>query len=174
VESPLPSTASTVNPHELMRLLTDLQIGIRKYSMYSGAHAIIPQVVASLAAQFHTVLGAHDALQIGVTKDEILYQGVSIAAGNPVIRELARMLNQLSVAGVTFHKEVAEADIHGFLRLLADCRALGSPAEQDEAIDWFGRAVPAIVFQFISFRKAITDRDTSLGSDSTTTESRIA
>ncbi len=170
MESPLPSTASTVNPRALMRLLTDLQVGIRKYSMYSGAHAIIPQVVASLTTQFRTVLGAQDALQIGVTKDEMLYQGASIAAGNPVIRELARMLNQLSVAGVTFRKEVSEADIHGFLRVLAECRGLGSPAEQDQAIERFSREVPAITFQFISFRGAVKDRDASVHSDATATD----
>jgi HEAT repeat protein len=159
VDSPVPSPASTVNPHELMRLLTDLQVGIRKYSMYSGAHAIIPQVVASLTAQFHAVVREHDVLHIGVTKDEILYQGAPIAAGNPVIRELARMLNQLNVAGVTFRREIAEADVFGFLRVLAECRGFASPAEHAQAIERFCRDVPSIALQFITFRGAVKSRD---------------
>ncbi len=159
MEGPLPSPASTVNPHDLMRLLTDLQVGIRKYAMYSGKHAIIPQVVASLTTQFHTVLGSQDALQIGVTKDEILYQGAPIAAGNPVVRELARMLNQLNVAGVTFRKEITEADVLGFLRVLAECRGLASLEEQDQAIERFCREVPSIGLQFITFRGAVKSRE---------------
>lgn len=159
MDSPIVSTAATVNPHELMRLLTDLQVGIRKYSMYSGAHATIPQMVAALTAQYRAVVGSQDTLQIGVTKDEILFQGAPIAAGNPVIRELARMLNQLNVAGVTFRKEATEADIHGFLRVLAECRGLASPEERDQSIERFCREVPSIAFQFISFRGALKNRD---------------
>ncbi|MEW6684231.1 MAG: HEAT repeat domain-containing protein [Nitrospirota bacterium] len=166
MDSPLPTTAPTVNPHELMRLLTDLQVGIRKYSMYSGAHAIIPQVVASLTAQYHAVLGSHDALQIGVTKDEILYQGAPIATGNPVVRELARLLNQINVAGVTFRREATEADIHGFLQVLAECRGLASPEERDQSIERFCREVPSIAFQFISFQGAVKDRDAATDADS--------
>ncbi len=159
MDSPIQSAGSPVSSHKLIRLLTDLQVGIRKYSMYSGSHAIIPQMVASLTAQYHEVLGSQDALQVGVTKDEILYQGAPIASGNPVVRELARLLNQLNVAGATFRKEAAEPDIHGFLRVLAECRGLASPEERERSIERFCQAVPSIAFQFISFQGAVTDRD---------------
>jgi hypothetical protein len=148
-----------------MRLLTDLQVGIRKYAMYSGKHAIIPRVVASLTTQFHAVLGSQETLQVGVTKDEVLYQGAPIAAGNPVIRELARMLNQLNVAGVTFRATITEADVLGFLRVLAECRGLASLEEQDQAIERFGREVPSIALQFITFRGAVKSREAAAETD---------
>ncbi len=174
MDSPIQSAASTVSPHELMRLLTDLQVGIRKYSMYSGTHAIIPQLVASLTAQYRAVLGTQDTLQVGVTKDEILFQGAPLAAGNPVIRELARMLNLLNVAGVTFRKEATEPDIHGFLRVLAECRGLASPEEREQSIERFGQEVPSIAFQFISFRGAVKDRDAAADADSASADATEA
>ncbi len=152
---------SPVNPRELTRLLTDFQVGIRKFSMYSARHPIIPEIVASLTKQFLAVTEAHGTLNIASTKDEILYDGTPIASGNPVIRELARLLNQLNIAGVGFHGDLTESHLQGFLQLLADSRGSASSGDSDRAIEEFGRTTSTIVLQFISFSGAVKDRDES-------------
>lgn len=156
-----PQTVSAITPRDLTRLITDLQVGIRKFAMYSGTHAIIPELVASLTGQLETVLRAATTLQIGVTKDEILYQGTAIAADNPVVRELARMLNQLNIAGVTFRQGLSQTEVHRFLHLLAECRGLVSLTDRDLMIERFCREVHGVALHFISFQGAVRQRDHS-------------
>lgn len=152
---------SPVNPRDLTRVLTDLQVAIRKLSMYSAAHPIVPGIVTSLTKQFQAVTGAHGTLTVGVTKEEILLDGTPIASGNPVIRELARLLNQLNIAGVGFHGNLTEPHVQRFLQLLGESRGLASSAERELALDQYCRTAPAITLQFISFRGSVKDRDES-------------
>jgi hypothetical protein len=162
VDEPLPQH-SQVNPRELTRLLTDFQVGIRKFSMYSATHRIVPEIVGSLTKQFLAVTRAHGTLHIACTKDEILYVGTPIAVGNPVIRELARLLNRLNIAGIDFHADVTEGDFQRFLQLLAESRGSAASGDSDRAIEEFGRTTSTIVLQFISFSGAVKDRDDSAG-----------
>ena len=151
--------SSTINPQRLVRFLTDLQVGIRKFSMYSGSHASIPEVVNGLATRFHDLVGTNDALLVGITKEEILYQGTTIAKNNPVIRELARLLNQINVAGLLFRRELSPADVRQFLKALADCRGAATIVERERVLDRFRRDVGTIELQFISFREAVKPHD---------------
>ncbi|MFZ5875974.1 MAG: HEAT repeat domain-containing protein [Nitrospirota bacterium] len=154
---------SPVSPRELTRLLTDFQVGIRKFSMYSSTHRIVPGIVASLTEQFQAVTQTHGTLHIASTKDEILYAGTPIASGNPVIRELARLLNQLNIAGIDFHAEATGEHFHRLLQLLADSRGLSSSGDSDQALEEFTATTPTIVLQFISFSGAVKERDDSAG-----------
>jgi hypothetical protein len=167
VEAPV-RQASTINLQHLVRFLVNLQVGIRKFSMYSGSHPIIPEMIAALTAQCQALLETTDALQIGVTKEEVLYQGTPVGKTNPVIGELARSLHQVNLVGITFHRELAPPDVRRFLELLADFRALLS-AEGERALERFGAETPAIGLQFVRFGRAVKDRD-----DSTTTDQEAA
>ena len=162
--------ASTINLQHLVRFLVNLQVGIRKFSMYSGSHPIIPEMIAALTAQCQALLETTDALQIGVTKDEVLYQGAPVGKTNPVIGELARSLHQVNLVGITFHKELAPPDVRRFLELLADFRALLS-AEGERALERFGAETPAIGLQFVRFGRAVKDRDDSTATDHEAAES---
>jgi hypothetical protein len=162
VDESLPKT-SPVSPHELTRLLTDFQVGIRKFSMYSATHRIVPGIVASLTKQFQAVTQAHGTLHIACTKDEILYAGTPIASGNPVIRELARLLNKLNIAGIDIHAEATDAHFNRLLQLLADSRGSSASGDSDQALQEFTATTPTIVLQFISFSGAVKDRDESAG-----------
>jgi hypothetical protein len=159
---------SPVDPRELTRVLTDLQVGIRKLSMYSANHRIVPGVVASLTTQIRSVIGPDATLCIGSTRDEILYDGTAIASGNPVMRELAKLLNHLNIAGVGFRGDLTESHLQGFLQLLADSRGSASPDERADALDRFCRTTPSITLQFISFQGAVKDRDESNDGESLT------
>ncbi|MFZ5861558.1 MAG: HEAT repeat domain-containing protein [Nitrospirota bacterium] len=167
MDDPIPKP-SPVDPRELTRLLTDFQVGIRKVSMYSASHRVVPGIVASLTAQFHALTRSHGTLHIASTKDEILYAGTPIASSNPVIRELARLLNGLNIAGIDVCPEVTDAHISSFLRLLAGSRGTASSVDSDRALDEFGRATPTIVLQFISFQGAVKDRTDSDGGEGIT------
>ncbi|HET8760914.1 MAG TPA: HEAT repeat domain-containing protein [Nitrospiria bacterium] len=141
--------------------MTDLQVAIRKLSMYSAAHPIVPGIVASLTKQLQTLTGSYGAFSVGITKDEVLYDATPVASGNPVIRELARLLNQLNIAGVGFQVNLTEPHVQRFLELLAGSRGLATSAERESALEQYCRTAPAITLQFISFRGAVRDRDDS-------------
>ena len=165
--------ASTINLQHLVRFLVNLQVGIRKFSMYSGSHPIIPEMIAALTAQCQALLETTDALQIGVTKDEVLYQGAPVGKTNPIIGELARSLHQVNLVGITFHRELAPPDVRRFLELLADFRALLS-AEGERALERFGAETPAIGLQFVRFGKVVKDRDGSTTTDQDAAESETS
>ncbi|MFQ5949560.1 MAG: HEAT repeat domain-containing protein, partial [Nitrospiria bacterium] len=92
------------------------------------------------------------------TKDEILYQGAPIAKDNPVIRELANLLHQLNLIGVTFCKGLTEDDILRYIKMIADDR---SPllSEREQAIFRFQEEVHSILLQFISFEGAVQGQE---------------
>ncbi|MBI3607343.1 MAG: HEAT repeat domain-containing protein [Nitrospirae bacterium] len=169
MEAPL-RQASTINLQHLVRFLVNLQVGIRKFSMYSGSHPIIPEMITALTAQCQALLETTDALQIGVTKEEVLYQGAPVGKTNPVIGELARSLHQVNLVGITFRRELAPPDVRRFLELLADFRALLS-AEGERALERFGAETPAIGLQFVRFGRAVKDRDDSTTTDQEAVES---
>ena len=153
MDSPAQTTA-LINPSHLINALIDLQVGIRKVSFYSSSHPIIPNLVKNLDRQFKNILGEADSIALGIAKDELLHQGNPIAKNNPVIRELARMLNQLNLISVTFHKGVTEDGIFRFLRLVAECRAKTLP-EKEEALNAFQEDSNLISLQHISFGQAV-------------------
>ncbi|MFQ5779311.1 MAG: hypothetical protein ACE5HN_00830, partial [Nitrospiria bacterium] len=150
-----------VDPDSLMDLLIDLQIGIRKLSIYPLSHPIIPNIVSGLAIQFNTIFEFMDTVPLGITRDEILYQGAPIAKDNPVIHELANLLHQLNLIGVTFCKGLTEDEILRFIKMIAEDR---SPllSEREQVISRFQEEVRSILLQFINFEGAVQGQEDGL------------
>ncbi|HEX9758435.1 MAG TPA: HEAT repeat domain-containing protein [Nitrospiria bacterium] len=166
MESPGQTTA-LINPNHLINTLIDLQVGIRKVSFYSSSHPIIPKLVKNLDCQFQNLLLEAESIAIGIARDELLHQGNLIAKNNPVIRELARMLNQLNLISVIFHKGVTEDVIFRFLKLVAECRSITLP-EREEALKAFHEDTNLISLKHISFGQAVkeTKNENPLNQDS--------
>lgn len=145
-----------VDPQYLVNILIELQVTIRKLSLYSLSHAIVPDLMESLEKQFGTLFGFIETVTFGITRHEVLYQGCAISASNPVIRELARGLNQLNLASMTFYKGLTKAEIFKFLRLLLEGRGM-APEKKEQMVSQLHQETPSIRLKFISFGEAIKD-----------------
>lgn len=151
-------TTPVVDPGHLTNVLIDLQVGIRRASLYSISHPIIPKIVACLASRFDTLFEFVDNITLGIAKDEMLYQGNPIAKNNPVIRELARMLNQLDLVAITFKKGLTGDDVLSFLKIISENR-VHSVQDRERMISQFQEDTISILLQRISFKDAVKGRD---------------
>ncbi len=152
------SATQIIDLDSLMDVLIDLQIGIRKLSIYSHSHPIIPKVVSGLTGQFNMLFEVVDTFSLGITRGEILYQGAPIAKDNPVIQELAKGLHGLNLAGIAFHNSLTGDEILSFIKMIAEDH---SPlmSERAQVIARFEEEVTSISLMFISFKGAIGGQD---------------
>jgi hypothetical protein len=147
---PLP----VVDARFLTNVLIELQVAIRKISLYSISHAIVPGVLDVLEKQFSSLFEFMDAVTFGITHQEILYKGGTISSTNPVIRELARGLNQLNLGSMTFKKGITQQEILKFLKFLVEGR--GQPAEKiEQMLLQLHQETPSINLKLLSFGEAI-------------------
>jgi hypothetical protein len=151
------TTTPLVDPRYLVNVLIELQVAIRKLSLYSISHAIVPSLLESLEKHFGALFGFIDTATFGITRHEVLYQGNAVSANNPVVRELARGLNQFNLASMTFIKGLTKEEILKFLRLLVENRGQTSE-KKEERVSQFHQEVPSIRLKLISFGEAIKGR----------------
>jgi hypothetical protein len=143
-----------VDARFLINVLMELQVAIRKISLYSISHAIVPGILENLEKQFGALFEFLDTVTFGITRQEILYKGGTLSSNNPVIRELARGLNQFNLASMTFQKGLTKEEILKFLKFLAEGR--GQPPEKlERMLSQLHQETPSISLQFLSFGGAI-------------------
>ena len=148
---------------QLARVLTDLQVGIRKISMYGLSHSIVPKITQNLSGQLNHILEKADALPLVIGKNELLYQEASVAPGNAVIQELSQTLHRLNIIQVTFKKGLTEDAVLKFLTFILENRA--KPFRRDNTlITQFHEETPSISLQWVTFKDAISQPGGEKGS----------
>ena len=155
--------APVVDAGFLINILIELQVAIRKISLYSISHATIPDILEGLEKQFSALFESLDTVTFGITRQEILYKGGTISSNNPVIRELARGLNQLNLGSMTFKKGITQQEILKFLKFLAEGH--GQPSEKvEQLLSKLHEEVTSINLKMLSFGEAIKSHldDTNL------------
>ncbi|MCI0529894.1 MAG: hypothetical protein L0Y56_20820 [Nitrospira sp.] len=147
----------------LINILIELQVAIRKISLYSISHATVPDLLEGLEKQFGALFEFLDTVTFGITRQEILYKGGTISSNNPVIRELARGLNQLNLGSMTFQKGITQQEILKFLKFLVEGRGQSS-GKVEQRLSLLHQEVPSISLKLLSFGEAIKSHreDTNL------------
>lgn len=169
-----PETASVaVDPRYLIHALIELQLAVRKLSLYSASHALVPGLMNTLQKHFDAIFKFSETVSLGVAKDEILYQGAPLTKDHPVIRELSRSLNQLNIAGLTFRKGLSKEELLSFLKLFSESRGLAQEEKEDLLSRWQNQS-PSISLKLVSFGSAIKRQkaDDPTGGEEKTTAAR--
>jgi HEAT repeats len=143
-----------IDPRYIVNVLIELQVAVRKLALYSFSHTIVPTLLENLEKQFYALFEFVEEVTFGITRNELLYQGTTLSAANPVIRELARGLNQFGLAGMTFSKGLTKAEILQFLRFLIEGRGR-SPEQKERMLDQLNQEFPSIRVKFIRFGEAL-------------------
>ena len=147
-------SAQVIDSRLIVNVLIGLQVAIRKVGLYSFSHTVVPSLLENLETNFNALFESVEGVTFGITRNEFLYQDTTLSAGNPVIRELSRGLNQFGLAGISFSKGLTKEDIFKFLKLLVEGR--GQTAEQRERmIDQLHQEVPSIRLKLIRFGDAL-------------------
>lgn len=143
-----------IDPRYIVNVLIELQVAVRKLALYSFSHTIVPTLLDNLEKQFNALFEFVEEVTFGITRHELLYQGTTLSTGNPVIRELARGLNEFGLAGMTFSKGLTKAEILQFLSFLIEGRGR-SPEQKERMLDQLNKEVPFIRLKFIRFGDAL-------------------
>lgn len=154
--------APVVDQRYLLNVLINLNVGIRKLSLYHASHPVIPEIISGIVNEFNTIFEFSDTISFTIAKDEIIYQGSPIAKNHPVIGELGRLLHQLNLLGLTLRKGLNKDDLLKFLVLISSSKSL-SQHEREKRIAEFQKEGSSIVLQFISFKGAIQPNDNKVG-----------
>ena len=147
-------SAQVIDSRNIVNVLVGLQVAIRKVGLYSFSHTVIPGLLDNLETNFNALFESVEGVTFGITRHEFLYQDTTLSAANPVIRELARGLNQFGSAGISFSKGLTKEDILKFLRLLVEGRGQ-TPEQRERMIDQLHQEVPSIRLKLIRFGDAL-------------------
>lgn len=148
-------SAQVIDSRLIVNLLTGLQVAIRKVGLYSFNHSVVPSLLENLDTNFTALFESADGITFGITRHEFLYHDTAVSTGNPVIRELARGLNQFGLAGMSFSKGLTKDDLLKFLKLLVEGRG-EPPVVREHMIEQFHQEVPCIRVKLIRFGEALT------------------
>jgi hypothetical protein len=149
-----PPSTQVIDSQHIVNVLIGLQVAIRKVGLYSFSHSVVPSLLENLETNFNALFESIGGVTFGITRHEFLFQDTSLSAGNPVIRELARGLNQFGLAGMSFSKGLTRDDILKFLRLLVEGRGQ-TPEQRERMIARLHQEVPAIRLKLIRFGEAL-------------------
>jgi hypothetical protein len=147
-------TDSVLDLRYLVNVLIELQLAIRKLSLYSLAHTLIPTLLENLEKHFHILFEFVDEMTLGITRNEFIYQGSPISSNNPVIRQLAKRLNPLGLASISFIKGLTKDDIFHFLKFIIESGKT-LPGKRAEAVFKLHEETQYIRVRLIRFGEAL-------------------
>ena len=153
VSDPNTREETLLDQRRLVDVLIELQVALRKLSLYSISHTTAPGIISHLTKQFGQLLESVDHIPLGIGKEEILFHGSPIGKNNATIRELARTFHLFNLVGVTFYRGLDQAQIEKFVGMVTEGRTLTLP-EKEQLISLSQEHLPAIFLQLISFREA--------------------
>ncbi|MFI5304156.1 MAG: HEAT repeat domain-containing protein [Nitrospiria bacterium] len=145
---------SAIDPRYFMNVLIELQVGIRKLSLYSLSHNLVPTLLENLEKHFNILFEFVAEVTLGITRNEFIYQGINISSANPVIRELARRMNQLGLASMAFKKGLLKEDIFKFLKFIIESGKT-TPSKREEDVSQLHQETQYIRVKLIRFGEAL-------------------
>lgn len=116
-----PDSTSKVEslPHELQELLLEIALAVHKRGIYPPSHPMLRGAVEGLARSFVDALSHRTQLQIGVSNDRLVIDGVATDGANPLLSDLALRLHEHELGGVTFLRGVTHRSLEAFVGALS-------------------------------------------------------
>lgn len=155
-------TDSILDLSYLVNVLIELQLTIRKLSLYSLSHILVPKLLENLEKHFNILFEFVDETTLGITRNEFIYQGSNISSNNPVIRQLAKRLNQVGLASISFIKGLTKDDIFNLIKFIIESGKT-SPDKRKESVYKIHQETQYIRIGLIRFGEALNSSKESNG-----------
>jgi len=135
------------------RLLSDaiieLNISRHNVSIYPKDHPLVSNSLNRAFDYFKKLFELRDEITIAIAKDTIIIDEYSLDKKNPVFRDFALHLNRMSIATVTFTRDLTKEELYSFHRfLLEDTEGMSLDAIRER---WKGYNLPNIRLGFIDY-----------------------
>lgn len=111
--------AGTVDTAKLAALLLELNISRRHCRAYPKEHPVVTASLNRVVAVYAELLQSHGELVIGVTREALLVDGVTLEKSNRVFRDFAKSLFERGIGALAFAPGLDAEELRNFNTVLS-------------------------------------------------------
>lgn len=135
---PPASDERKVLSRELSVFLVQFSIALHKHTTYPRGHPLLATALESVLDRLVDLFKEREVLSIGVSKQQLLIEGVATDSANPVLRELAQRLHRQQLGAIRLLRGVTSEELSDVLTRLSQelqpgGKALGLQMPEDLA-----------------------------------------
>jgi len=106
-------------PRDLTVFLIQLSVSLNKSRSYPSGHPVLAAGMEILARHLDTILQRQNQLTIGVTRTQLLMDGLPSDEGHPVLRDLAERLHHHQLAAIQLLPDIPVEELTDLVGALA-------------------------------------------------------
>jgi hypothetical protein len=119
VSRPPASDERKVLSRELSVFLVQFSIALHKHSTYPPGHPQLATALDSVLDRLDDLFREREVLSIGVSKQQLLIEGVATDSANPVLRELAQRLHRQQLGAIRLMRGLTSEELADVLTRLS-------------------------------------------------------
>lgn len=116
----------TVLSRELSVFLVQFSIALHKHATYPAGHPSLVAALESVLDRLRDLLREREVLAIGISRQQLLIEGVATDPANPVLRELAQRLHRQQLGAIRLITGIESAELGEVLTILSAESVTGS------------------------------------------------
>ncbi len=102
----------------LATLVIQLNIARRNCRAYPKGHPVIAATLSKALSVYEGLLGRHEEIILGITNDTLMLDGVVLEKSNAVFRDFSRVLFELGIGALIFHRGLTIEELNNFTMIL--------------------------------------------------------
>jgi hypothetical protein len=114
-----PRSERATLPRELSEFLIELSIALHRHSMYPAGHPALIPAIESVIRRAEKLLDDRPEIAFGVARRQLIIDGVTTDADQPVLRRLAEVLHRHHIGAVTLLRGMETQELGDALHALA-------------------------------------------------------
>lgn len=111
-------TVTGIDTKALSGLIIEFNIARRNFRSYPPGHPLIERSIHRLLTRYEELMGPQYELSLGVARDSLMFDNVSLDKNNPVYRDFARVLFQAGIGLLIFRPGLTASETNSFLDIL--------------------------------------------------------
>lgn len=155
-------------PRDLGELLVHLSIGVRRHAMYPDGHPALGPVSENVISRLGELFSDRDRLAIGVTRNQLVIDGVATDPDHPVLRNLARRLHDHELGGLILRKGIVAREMQELLHALSRDPESGTPlanVPDDDLPEWDHVSLHPVGYEKLELRRKDAQDEEAEGRD---------
>ncbi|MEP6690294.1 MAG: hypothetical protein ABJD07_04005 [Gemmatimonadaceae bacterium] len=106
-------------PKEMVDFLLELGTALQRHAIYPRAHPLLMNAVSRLTKQLDGVLRGRESLSIGVSREQLVVDGVASDVNHPVMRDIATRLHKHHIGAFKLLTGIPSAELGDMLSVLS-------------------------------------------------------
>ncbi len=120
--------------HNIRNFVHELNVFRRHVALYPPAHPKTLAGAKKILTEFNKFNHCRDGISLGITPDNLMFNGTFLEADNPSCRDLGAFFSHLDIAVISFHQGLSTTELVEFWQLLSSRVAGQQPTALDLAL----------------------------------------